>query len=350
MLFKKKNLILFFITIFSTTLFAANVKSEIRENIKTSTYRIRYPNQVKLLLNQINPQEMWKNLTFLTNYPDRSDSHQNGIDAAFWIKEQVETLAKNAGRNDVTVFTVDTKGFSWGDKNNPFSSNQPSVVLKMGTSSEPAIIIGAHLDTVSCKEEGCVGEAPLPGADDDGSGTVTVMEVARTLLTSSMHFKKPIYLIWYAGEESDLLGSQAVIDYFQKQNISIDAVMQLDQVGYAKNNDLTMYLESDKFLEPDQHAHVDHDLTLFLQTLVNKYVSRPVELSCGGSSDNEAWTDMAHVKAVRPLESNYCDKETPMNPYTHQPEDTMDKLSLIHMTDYLKLAIAFAVEMAEPIL
>lgn len=36
------------------------------------------------------------------------------------------------------------------------------------------------------------------------------------------------------------------------------------------------------------------------------------------------------------------------NPFVHSPWDTLDKLSLTHMTDYAKLAIAFAVELGEP--
>ncbi len=32
----------------------------------------------------------------------------------------------------------------------------------------------------------------------------------------------------------------------------------------------------------------------------------------------------------------------------HTNQDTLDKVSLAHMTDYLKLATAFIVELAEP--
>lgn len=332
------RLLAFFLIIFSSLTWAATKPQ----------YEIHYPTQVKQILSQINPQTMWTNLaTYSTSFPDRSALHQSGVQAAQWIQQQAALLAKNSGRKDVSVYTVATQGKEWGGT--PYSSDQPSIVLKVGDSNEPAIVIGAHLDGAECREEGCKNQAFFPAADDDGSGSMMVLEAARTILASQMNFKKPIYFIWYAGEEKDLWGSQAVVAEFLQKKIPVDGIMQLDQVAYAVNNDLTMYLESDKYLEPGQHAHVDHDLTLFLQSLSTAYVGRTAQLNCPGGSDNEAWVDIAHVKAVRPIESDYCNGGPDNNPYVHTPDDTIDKLSLAHMTNYLKLALSFVVEMAEPI-
>ena len=71
-----------------------------------------------------------------------------------------------------------------------------------GNSDEPGVVVGAHMDTLSS------AVSIKPGADDDGSGSVTVLETARSLLSSGMHFKKPLYLIWYSAEELGLIGSQ----------------------------------------------------------------------------------------------------------------------------------------------
>src|SRR3989338_1769527 len=185
-------------TIFCTTSLARNLTShnEIRSDPATPTYAIQYPNQVNKLLNEINPQEMWENLTFLTTFPDRCADHDSGVQAAHWIKSQVENIAKKYGRNDISVYFIETGNvLGYGD------IKQPSVVVKIGNSSEAAIVIGAHIDTVECEKEGCAGEKPAPGADDDGSGAVTILEASRTLIASNLHFQRPIYLIWYAAEE-----------------------------------------------------------------------------------------------------------------------------------------------------
>lgn len=331
----KNKLILLLITMsFCTVSLAENIIShEIQSSPVTTTYAIQYPNQVNKLLGEINPLEMWANLTLLTNFPDRGADHISGEHAATWIKDQIEYMTKKYGRNDVSVYFIETGKFP-GD---PYI-NQPSVVVKIGTSSKPGIVVGAHIDTIECDNEGCKDEWRIAGADDDGSGAVTILETARTLIASNLQFQNPIYLIWYAGEEWGCIGSIRVVEEFKKQNIPVKAVMQLDQIGYAYNNDPTMWIFNDENLDPG--------LSNYLVTLINTYIKKPVKFTQDGSSDEESWLDAGYA-VVRPAEADYSHHQ--MNPYTHSHTDTIDKLSLNHMTDYLKLAIAFCVELADPV-
>ena len=177
-----------------------------------------------------------------------------------------------------------------------------------------------------------------PGADDDASGTVTVLEAARTLLASGMQFNKPIYFIWYAAEEDGLLGSRDVVSQFKNKNIPIDAVLQLDMTGYAGKNQSnpTMWLIND---------YVNQSLTAFLETLINTYVKQPIgHTQCGyACSDHARWTNK-QIPAAFPFEAEFGHD----NPDVHTSRDTVNNLSLNHMTDFAKLAVAFAVELAEP--
>jgi len=285
------------------------------------SYSIQYPNEVVSLLKQSNPQNMWTRLQALTStYKDRYYRSENGAKVANEIKTEVETIAKNNGRTDISTYFVDTGG-----------NKQPSVVVKIGTSNEPGIVIGAHMDTLASTFES------KPGADDDGTGTVTVLEVARTILSSGMHFNKPVYLIWYAAEEVGLVGSQYVVEDFRKKNIPVAAVMQLDMTGYAYQNNLTMWLYDD---------YTNKELTAYVETLINTYVKAPIKHDkCGyACSDHASWTQKGY-SAVMPFEASFRTD----NPNIHTSRDTMEKLSLAHMTDYLKLALAFAVELAEPV-
>src|SRR3990167_1166105 len=284
-------------------------------------YSIRYQNQVKQAFNLLNPQMMWDNLTTLTNFNDRYADSDNGVKAANWLKSQVETMAKEFHRDDVTVYTVAT-----GSR-----YMQPSVVAKFGNSSEPAVLIGGHMDTLS----GTFSKKP--GADDDGSGTVTVLETARTILSSGMNFKRPIYFVWYAAEEEGLVGSSYVVADFKKKNIPVHAVMQLDMTGYAYKNQPDIWLIKD---------YVNKDLTSYLEQLVNTYVKQPVKYTqCGyACSYHASWTQGGFASAM-PSESSYEN----MNHSIHSSQDTMEKLSLSHMTDFVKLGVAFTVELAEPV-
>ncbi|OGT45016.1 MAG: hypothetical protein A3E83_05895 [Gammaproteobacteria bacterium RIFCSPHIGHO2_12_FULL_41_20] len=286
-----------------------------------ASYSIRYPQQVKQIFDTLNPQAMWNNLTTLTNFNDRYANSDNGVRAANWLQTQVATMAKDFHRDDVTVYTVATGSYY----------KQPSVVVKFGNSSEPGVVIGGHMDTLSSTF------SKKPGADDDGSGTVTVLETARAILSSNMHFKRPIYFIWYAAEEEGLVGSGHVVTDFKKKNIPVHAVMQLDMTGYAYKNQPDIWLIKD---------YVNKDLTGYLEQLINTYVKQPVKYTqCGyACSDHASWTQGGFVSAM-PSESAFENS----NHSIHTSQDTMEKLSLTHMTDYVKLAVAFAIELAEPV-
>lgn len=292
-------------------------------------YKIQYQAETEALLKTINPQNMWVNLTTLSSFDNRDAQTESGVKAALWIKNKIETIAKETGHDDVTVYLVKTGSYK-----------QPSVVAKFGNSKSAGIVVGGHLDGVSCLSTMCGGQdedAKFPAADDDGSGSVGVLETARTLLASGVQFKKPIYFIWYAAEEEGLYGSGYVVADFKKKNIPVEAVIQLDMTGYTPKNQKTIWLMTD---------YVSKDLTDYLKTLIETYVKVPVKTSrCGyGCSDHASWFK-GGFNASFPFETEMGHDD----PDNHSTEDKMDHLSLTHMTDFTKLATAFAVELAEPV-
>ena len=302
----------------------------------SASYRVQYSRQVTQLINQINTAEIWGNLTTLSQFPDRASNHDTGIKAANWINEYVETLIQRSGRKDAVVYTVATNGTDFMTQTS-YSIKQPSIVLKIGNTSEAGIVVGAHFDTVSCEEEGCINDTygSLPGVDDNGSGTVVLLELAKVLLSCNMNFKKPIYLIWYAAEENGELGSQSVVNEFVDKHISISAVMNLDQVGYEKDNDPTMWIFDGSENDPE--------LVSYMTTLIDYYIKLPIKYAHrNGDSDGWIWHH-AGFKAIRPVENDA------QSPYTHKSVDKLENVSLSHMTNYLKLALAFIVELSEPV-
>lgn len=288
---------------------------------RNANYSIRHEAQVQQLLKSINPQNMLDDLTMLTNFQDRYANSDHGVKAAEWIKSQMETMVTQSGRDDISIYTIAT-GTRY---------KQPSVIAKVGNSFGPGIVISAHMDTLS----GSMSKKP--GADDDGSGSVTVLETARSLISSGMRFTKPVYFIWYAAEEEGLVGSDYVVNEFKKNNIPVEAVLHYDLTGYAYRNEPTMWLIDD---------YVNKDLSDFLGKLIETYVKQPVKHTrCGyACSDHATWTQNGYAAAI-PAETAYENT----NPNIHSSRDTMDHLSISHMTDYLKLGTAFAVEMAEPL-
>lgn len=101
--------------------------------------------------------------------------------------------------------------------------------------SDPAlrreyVVLGAHYDTVGV--EGSI----YGGADDNGSGTVAVMAIAKAFAESAPP-KRSVLFIWHAGEEKGTWGSRYFVE---KPTIPLDqiiAYINLDMVGRSKNAD-----------------------------------------------------------------------------------------------------------------
>ena len=75
------------------------------------------------------------------------------------------------------------------------------------------------------------------GADDDGSGTVTVLEIAQRIASLDPRPKRSILLVWHVGEEKGLLGSQWFTDHPTVPRESIVAQLNMDMVGRGGADD-----------------------------------------------------------------------------------------------------------------
>jgi hypothetical protein len=69
------------------------------------------------------------------------------------------------------------------------------------------------------------------GADDDGSGSVSVLEVAEKLAALKQKPKRSVIFVWHVGEEKGLLGSAYFTDHPTVPRDSIVAQLNLDMVG-----------------------------------------------------------------------------------------------------------------------
>lgn len=115
-------------------------------------------------------------------------------------------------------------------------ADQNIIARKVGVVS-PAdeIYFIAHLDGVG------TGTQKYPAADDDGSGVVDLLEMARIL--SGYSFDRTVVLLFSTGEEQGTLGSQAYLNELTPEELSsIKYAVDIDMVGYDKNEDGAMEL------------------------------------------------------------------------------------------------------------
>jgi bacterial leucyl aminopeptidase len=71
---------------------------------------------------------------------------------------------------------------------------QGSIIARIpGTTTGPVTILGAHMDSINLSNP-TSGRAP--GADDDGTGSVNLLEAFRTLLAAGFKPKTPVEFHW----------------------------------------------------------------------------------------------------------------------------------------------------------
>jgi hypothetical protein len=75
------------------------------------------------------------------------------------------------------------------------------------------------------------------GADDDGSGTVAVLEMAEAFAGARPKPKRSLIFVWHTGEELGLFGSQYFTDHPTVPRDSIVAQLNMDMVGRGRADD-----------------------------------------------------------------------------------------------------------------
>jgi hypothetical protein len=99
--------------------------------------------------------------------------------------------------------------------------------------SDPAlrnevILIGAHMDHHGVDPAGNL----YPGADDNASGTATMMELARAFADAKPRLKRSVMFMGFACEEEGLVGSTAFVKEMRMpKGLGIVAMLNMDMVG-----------------------------------------------------------------------------------------------------------------------
>ena len=78
----------------------------------------------------------------------------------------------------------------------------------------------------------------MNGADDDGSGTVSILEIAEALSLGRVHPRRSILFVSHTAEEVGLLGSRWYTDHATVPLDSIVAEFDQDMVGRGRSDDL----------------------------------------------------------------------------------------------------------------
>jgi bacterial leucyl aminopeptidase len=156
------------------------------------------------------------------------------------------------------------------------SFNQPSIIAKIPGTTSDLVIVGAHYDST-----GGSSTARGPGADDDGSGVVTILESLRVLANAKYKPKNTIEFHFYAGEEGGLLGSAAIFANYKSTAKNVLAFVNQDMTGYSPNGRVAVYTD-----------YVSTSLSTYVKRIVQQYTGlAAITDACGyGCSDHASAT------------------------------------------------------------
>ena len=97
------------------------------------------------------------------------------------------------------------------------------------------VAVGAHYDHVGMNPFAPGPDKIWNGADDDGSGTVAVMSIAKAFAEGAQRPKRSILFIWHAGEEKGLWGSEYFADHPTVPINNIITELNIDMIGRYQN-------------------------------------------------------------------------------------------------------------------
>ncbi|KAL6717072.1 Leucine aminopeptidase 1 [Lecanora helva] len=283
------------------------------------------------LLNQLTQENMHTNLEKFSSFHTRYYKSSYGADSSAWLLGKVnETIQQSGGAAKHGAF-VKSFEHPWG---------QNSVIATIPGKSEKTVVVGAHQDSINLFLPSVLA---APGADDDGSGTVTILEAFRVLLQSEAvaqgNASNTIEFHWYSAEEGGLLGSQALFSAYEKSGRDIKAMLHQDMTGYTHGTLAAGESESLGVITD----YVNPALTDFIKKIITQYCSIPYVLTkCGYACSDHASATKAGYPSAFVIESDFKYS----NKKIHTTQDKLEYLDFKHMIQHARLTLALVYELA----
>lgn len=268
----------------------------------------------------------------------------NGSDMYYFLVNTnlAKSLVNDIDTNEKAM-TISSK-LTLNYKNNAeaVASENVAAFLKGTEKPDEIIVISAHLD-----HEGIKNGKVYNGADDDGSGTVAVLEIAEAFVKASKDGngpKRSILFLNVTGEEKGLLGSSYYTDINPifplantVANLNIDMIGRTDPKRKSDNRNYVYLIGSDK---------LSTELHNVSEAMNTKYMN--IELDYTFNDDNDP-----NRFYYRSDHYNFAKNNVPVIFYFngthedyHQPGDTPDKIQYDLLENRTRLVFYTAWELA----
>lgn len=257
----------------------------------------------------------------LTNPPETLTAFQQRVLAALSGETEIAPGVKLANR-----FTIENKnaardylaatltGLGLTPQRQPYGTESENVYaeLKSGRPGADAIVIGAHYDSVRV----------APGANDDGTGVVAVLGVARALMRAKPAAHDVIF-VFFDEEERGLVGSRHFAQMLKDSGRAVHSVHTIDQVGWDSNHNRAIELE----------IPFDGAVELYTAAAARLKMDIPIYTTPETGSDHVSFRRLG-FKAVG-ITEEYRHKDT--TPFIHKAGDTYATVDFDYLASCTRL-------------
>jgi subtilisin-like proprotein convertase family protein len=205
------------------------------------------------------------------------------------------------------------------------TTNKNIYVEKIGTKyPNRKFVICAHFDNSRMPTPS--SNDTLPGADDNGSGVVALLEVSRVIKNINLDYT--VILVSFDEEEVGYHGSKAFVDSCYFRGDTLVGAMNINSIGYDGNSDNVIDVLPNPIGNNLYYDFYNSNLVyqIGLNVIFNIYPQN--------MGDHHSFWDR-NYKAILQFE-HFPD----YNPYNHTVQDKFDKFNLPYFLKNVKAAVA----------
>lgn len=199
--------------------------------------------QIRKMTEEISAKRIEANIRKLVSFGTRNTlsdqkSETRGIGAARrWIKSELDKCAKESGGRLQVAFDEHLAPVSRRiPQPTPLVNVVATLPGTMPAAKDRIYVVSGHYDSMPSSPTD--PEMDAPGANDDGSGTAAVMELACVM--SKYEFDATLVFMTVAGEEQGLLGARFWAERAKAQGMNVAGMITNDIIGNTKGFDGTV--------------------------------------------------------------------------------------------------------------
>ncbi len=198
---------------------------------------------------------------------------------------------------------------------------QNIIVEKAGLQPGKWIILSAHYDSYNNS----------PGANDNGSGVVACMQIAKIM--KDIDCEIGVRIVHFSAEESGLVGSTHYVANSLDKGDELQLVLNLDQLGGSKAADNSkITCERDEHMNPSSNNTQSALVTDTLAQLTRNYSFLEPVIAQAYSSDYIPFQDSGYIITGLYQESNY--------PFYHSENDVVANMDVNATEQVIRVALA----------